>query len=121
MESLILTLRGIERSGALDARIRDMFERLQRCDDRLTSCHVTLMRDPAANPAAVEARIHLSVPGAQIHADSLGSQGAPHTDVFSALRDAYDSARRQLRDLKRDGTRSSLVDAVRKFTSRRRT
>jgi len=121
MESLILTLRGIERSGALDTRIREIFERLQRCNDRLISCHVTLVRDPAGDPAAVEAKIHLSVPGAQIHADSLDCRGEPHTDVFSALRDAYDSARRQLRDLKRDGTRSSFVDAVRKFTSRRTT
>jgi hypothetical protein len=58
---------------------------------------------------SVAAKIHVSVPGAQIHADSVNRDGVGHTDVFLALRDAYDSARRQLRDLQRDGRSGSVV------------
>lgn len=119
MESLILTLRGVERSGALESRVREMHQRLQRLNDRMTLCHVTIVRESAANPDAVVAKIHLSVPGAQIHAESGEAHGHAHTDVFLALRDAYDSARRQLRDLKRDSLKSSLIGAVRKLKPRR--
>ena len=97
-----------ERSGALESRVRELCERLRRCNDRITQCHVTVVGDPGSYSGGVEVRIHLSLPDAQIHADSLG--GAPHTDVFGALRDAYDSARDQLRNLKRDSSRSSLVN-----------
>jgi hypothetical protein len=42
------------------------------------------------------------VPGAQIHADSLHIDGAGHKDIYLALRDAFNNAKRQLQDLRRD-------------------
>jgi len=118
MQSLILTFRNIERSGAVEARIREMSERLRRCHDRITYCHVTVLGGLNEAVGTVAVKIHLSVPGAQVHADSVNPDGDRHTDVFLALRDAYDSARRQLRDLQRDGRRSSLVSVTGGSTSR---
>jgi len=112
MQSLILTFRGIERSGAVETRIREIGERLRRCNERITFCHVTVMGGLKESVETVAVKIHVSVPGAQIHADSVNPDGAGHTDVFLALRDAYDSARRQLQDLQRDGRRSKLVSAA---------
>jgi putative sigma-54 modulation protein len=111
MQSLVLTFHGIERSGAVEARIRGISARLRRCHDRITYCHVTVEGGLDQSVGTVAAKIHISVPGAQIHADSINPDGVRHTDVFLALRDAYDSARRQLRDLQRDGRKSSLVSA----------
>jgi ribosome-associated translation inhibitor RaiA len=119
MGSLILTLRGVERSGALESRVREIHERLQRCNERMTLCHVTIVRDAAQSPQLVQAKIHVSVPGAQIHADSGDHPAAAHSDVFAALRDAYSSARRQLRDIAKEGAKSSLVETVKKLTGRR--
>ena len=68
---LNVTFRRFERSGALEARICDIGERLQRCDRRITQCHISV----------------------------LG--GAAGDGSVSALRKAYEGARSQLRSLQR--------------------
>jgi hypothetical protein len=50
-------------------------------------------------------KIELSVPGAQIHADSLQADSSGHTSLFVAMRDAYDNARQQLGHLRHHRTR----------------
>jgi hypothetical protein len=67
-------------------------------------CHMTLegpnsRRDGGA-PYLV--KIDLTVPGAQIHADSLHVDGAGHKDIYLALRDAFNNAKRQLQALHRN-------------------
>jgi hypothetical protein len=109
---LNVTFRRFERSGALEARTREIGERLQRCDPRITQCHISVL-GAAAGDGSVSVRIHVSVPGAQIHADS-GNDGAPgHTDAFLALRKAYEGARSQLRSLQREGGKRGLLSGVR--------
>jgi hypothetical protein len=117
MQSLILTFRDIERTGALEAHIRDLAERLLRCDERITQCHVTLTGGVGTG-GVVAAKFHVSVPGAQIHAGGAHASRVGQHGAHLALRDAYDSARRQIRDLRRDGTQSSLVDAARNSLDR---
>ena len=124
MHSIIISFQGIERSGALEARMRELAERLRRCNERITLCRVTVAGrqghhgTPGHPGGVVEARIHLSVPGAQIHADSGRVDGVPLTDPYRALRAAYDNARRQMLDLERDGRSSSLVSAARDAMAR---
>ena len=115
MAAVTFTFRRIERTGALDARVREIAERLRRCDDRITQCHISVAAgsDDRIDDPSVAVKIHVSVPGAQVHAESVQPDGTRHTDVFLALRDAYDSALRQLRDLQRDGRKSSLLSGVR--------
>jgi putative sigma-54 modulation protein len=110
--TLTLTFRRIERSGTLVARAREIGERLRRSHDRISHCHITVLGASDDGVSGVAVKIHVSVPGAQIHADGVAPDGAQHQDVFMALRDAYESARRQLQDLRRDGTRSSLVNGA---------
>jgi len=110
--TLTLTFRHIERSGALEARAREFGERLRRSHDRISHCHITVLGESGDGGFAIGVKIHVSVPGAQIHADGVAPDGAQPQDVFIALRDAYESARRQLLDLRRDGTRSSLVSGA---------
>jgi hypothetical protein len=62
---LNVTFRRFERSGALEARICEIGERLQRCDRRITQCHISVLGG-AAGDGSVSVRIHVSVPGAQI-------------------------------------------------------
>jgi len=108
--ALSLTFRRIARSGALEARVREFGERLRRSHDRISYCHISVLGDAEGHGVAV--KIHVSVPGAQIHAHGVAADAANPQDVFVALRDAYESARRQLQDLRRDGTRSSLVSGA---------
>jgi len=99
-----ITFRHIDHSGALEDRARKLGSRLARFSERITQCHMTLegpgnRRDRGA-PYLV--KIDLTVPGAQIHADSLHADGAGHKDIYLALRDAFNNAKRQLQDLHRD-------------------
>jgi len=96
-----LTFRHIDHSGALEARARELGQRLQRCGERITQCHMTLegSRGDHNSGASFVVKIDLAVPGAQIHADGLQSDGAGHKDIYVALRDAFNNAKRQLREL----------------------
>ena len=104
-----ITFRHIDHSGALEDRARKLGSRLERFGKRIMQCHMTLegpgsCRDGGA-PYVV--KIDLAVPGAQIHADSLHVDGAGHEDIYLALRDAFNNAKRQLQDLHRDEFRSA--------------
>jgi ribosome-associated translation inhibitor RaiA len=102
-----LTFRNIERCGALEARALELGSRLQRFDKRLTQCHMTLegADGDAGNIASYVTKIELSVPGAQVHADSLHGDNTRHADIYLAMRDAFDDAKRQLSDLHRNRTK----------------
>jgi ribosome-associated translation inhibitor RaiA len=119
MQSLMVTFRGVERSGAVETRIREIGERLRRCHDRITHCHVSVVGGLDESGDTVAAKIHVSVPGAQIHAESINPRDVGNTDVFRALRGAFDNARRQLRDLQRDARTSRLAGASAGVAGRR--
>ena len=110
---LNVTFRRFERSGALDARIREVSERLRRCDPRITQCHISVL-GAAAGDGSVSVTIHVSVPGAEIHADGSNDGGPGHSDAFLALQKAYEGARSQLRSLQREGGgKGGLLSGVR--------
>ena len=98
-----LTFRCLPRSGALESSARDIGDRLQRRYSRITACHIVLEGDvnapgkPGAGPYRV--KIHLSVPGGQIHAESVRMSGEDQRET-NALHSAYDNAKRQLEKLK---------------------
>jgi hypothetical protein len=98
---LTLTFRHLPRSGALEASARDVGDRLQRLNDRMTACHIVFEGIPEASGSApFRVRIHMSVPGAQIHAESAQLLDEGRTAAHSPLRSAYENAKRQLAKLK---------------------
>lgn len=95
------TFRHLPRSGALEASARDICRRLQRLNDRMTACHIVFEGTPEASAdAPFRVKIHVSVPGAQIHAESTGQADTRQTAVHNPLRSAYENAKRQLAKLK---------------------
>lgn len=104
-----LTFRHLPRSGALEASARDVCSRLQRLNDGMTACHIVFEGAPeSAGGAPFRVKIHVSVPGAHIHAESVrqaeGAWAAPHP-----LRSAYENARRQLAKLKQSHDRPNFA------------
>ena len=99
-----ITFRHIDHSGALEDRARKLGSRLGRFSERIMQCRITLEGpgDRRDGGAPYLVKIDLTVPGAQIHADSLHADGAGHKDIYIALRDAFNNAKRQLQDLHRD-------------------
>jgi ribosome-associated translation inhibitor RaiA len=93
-----------DRSPALEARARELVERLYRFNERISACAVTVQGRPGSQlrGAPFVVKIELAVPGAQIHADSHHGPEIAHDDVYVALREAFENAKRQLQDLHRE-------------------
>jgi ribosomal subunit interface protein len=97
---LQITFRHLDSSAALEARIREHVERLERFHDRITGCHVVVEAPPAHRNkgAPFDVKIDVSVPGSEIAVRSRHAEREEHMDVYVALRDAFDSVRRLLQD-----------------------
>jgi hypothetical protein len=96
-----LTFRHLPRSGALESSARNVGNRLQQLHHGITACHIVLEGNAAAPPmtAPCSVKIHVSLPGAEIHAES--APGDSQAESGNALHSAYESAKRQLEKLKR--------------------
>jgi hypothetical protein len=90
----------LPRSGALEACAREVGGRLQRLNDRMTACHIAFEGTPeSAGGAPIRVKIHLSIPGAQIHAEGARQSEVGQAAIHRALRSAYENAKRQLEKL----------------------
>ena len=96
---LQITMHGIERSAALAADIRKHAGKLEQFHARITSCRVAVEETHRHHRQGREftVRIDLRVPGQTI-AVNLDH----HEDAHVAVRDAFDSARRQLEEAIRE-------------------
>lgn len=100
---LQITFRGMEPSAAVETRILERAEKLERFHDRITRCHViveTHRRKRQGN--LFDVRVDLTVPGGEIVASRAPSQDHAHEDVLVAVRDAFDAATRRLEDFARE-------------------
>lgn len=97
---LQITVRGMDRSDALDARIRDKVDELARFHPRITSCRVTLAESRLHHRQGrqFEVRIEVRAPG---HAEIVANRQHDE-DVYIALRDAFGAITRQLEDVVRE-------------------
>jgi cold shock CspA family protein len=91
-------------SAAVEARVREHVDRLERFHSRITGCHVVIEAPPAHRHkgAPFDVKIELTVPGGEIAVRSERAEHEAHMDVDVALRDAFDSARRRLQDYERE-------------------
>ncbi len=97
---LQLTFRHLDPSPAVEARVRELVEHLERFHDRITGCHVVIDAPPAhrSKGAPYDVKVDLVVPGGRIRVRSEHAEHPTHADVYVALRDAFDAAKRALRD-----------------------
>jgi ribosome-associated translation inhibitor RaiA len=95
---LRITFRHMAPSDAVRARIADLVGRQERLYGKITGCHVILEAPPGhqRNGAPFGVKIKLTLPGSEIHASSECTPSEGHDDVYVALRDAFDSVKRQL-------------------------
>jgi len=93
--------RRIVRSSALEDHAHALSSELRQIDERITQCQFTLekLADTGSVAESYMVKIELSLPGAQIQADSLNPDGSGHAALYPALRASYENARRQLQNL----------------------
>ena len=90
---LQITVRDMPHSDALDTRIRDSAAKLEEFHPNVTSCRVTIeeLHKHQHQGRHFQVIVDVRVPGREIVANR-----AHHEDVYVALRDAFDAAKRQL-------------------------
>jgi len=94
-----ITMRDIPASPALEAHIREKAAKLEEFHSHIMSCRVTVeeLGKHKHQGRQFRVRIDLRVPGKEIVANK-----DHHEDVYVALRDAFDAAKRQLEEVVRE-------------------
>jgi ribosomal subunit interface protein len=95
---LQITIRGIEHSEALETHIRDKANKLDEFFDRIMSCRVVVEVPHKHHQQGKQfnVRLDIGVPGSEIAVNRDHAE-----DVYVALRDAFDAAKRQIEDYAR--------------------
>ncbi len=109
---------GIEKSEALEAKVREKFVKLKKHFDRMSSCRVVLEAPQrnAAKAKVFHVKIEISVPGQKpIIVNQEREGGSAQTDLGLAIRDAFDSALRLV-----DDAAAKLASRAKSERSRRR-
>lgn len=93
---LQITVHGMEHSAALDAHIRDKALKLEEFYPRMIACHVTVDQPHRHHQQGgqLDVRIDIHLPGrAEVVVNRQHAE-----DVYVALRDAFDAAKRKLEE-----------------------
>jgi ribosomal subunit interface protein len=96
---LQITIRDVPRSEALEADIRDRVAKLEEFHPRIVSCRVTVEEVGRHHHQGKQFRVRIDVrvPGEEVVVNRDHSE-----DVYVALRDAFDAAKRQLEETVRE-------------------
>ena len=95
---LEIAFKNMEKSDAVEARIREKAEKkLERFAGRITSCRVVVEAPHRHQHQGncFDVRIDIHVPGEELVVTRESTDPA-HTDVYVAIRDAFDAVVRQL-------------------------
>jgi ribosome-associated translation inhibitor RaiA/cold shock CspA family protein len=111
---LQITFRHMDSSDAAAARIRERTAELERVFDRITSCRVVVeCRHPRHQQGNLfRVRVDLKVPGRELVVGRDPAAHQAHEDVYVAIRDTFDAARRLLEDHVRERRGDVKVHAV---------
>ncbi|MHC5022358.1 MAG: HPF/RaiA family ribosome-associated protein [Planctomycetota bacterium] len=98
-----VAFRGMKVSDAVEAACWEEAAKLERYFDRMTGCRVVIAEPHRQHRKGnlFEVRIDLTVPGGEIVVTREPPAHHADEDVFVALRDAFDTARRRLEDFAR--------------------
>ena len=100
---LQITFRGMEPSAAMEARIRELAERLDHFSTQIMRCQV-VVEAPHRHQrrgGLYEVHMHVTLPGGELAASREHRELHSHEDAYVALRDAFHAMRRQLEDYER--------------------
>lgn len=95
-----ITFRDIEASDAVEQKIRDRIERLERYVSEIISCRV-VVETPHRHKhkgKIYKVSIDISVPGDEIVVNRNPEDDHSHEDLYVTVRDAFQAAERQLKE-----------------------
>jgi cold shock CspA family protein/ribosome-associated translation inhibitor RaiA len=97
---LQIAFHNLKHSAAVEDTIRDKVDWLEEFCDRITGCRVVVEVPHQHHQRGnlYQVRIDLTVPGEEIAVNREPAEHTAYRDLDSALRDAFDTARRLLED-----------------------
>lgn len=100
---LQIAFRNIDLSPAIEARVRTAARKLARFHSRITSCRAVVAAPEKHHhrKRLFVVRLSLAVPGGTIWINRGSQLNLAHTDVYVAIRDAFNAAVRRLEDFVR--------------------
>ena len=101
---LRVTFRDMAPSSVVQERIHEKAAALEQFCEDITACHVVVEEHHRHHHQGrlFHVRIDLSVPGTILVVNREPHAHQAHQDVYVAIRDAFDAARRQLEDWVRE-------------------
>ena len=95
-----ISFRNVDPSEAVEANIRSKIDWLETFYDRIQSCRVVIEvpHRHRHQGRIYQVRLDLTVPGAEFVVNREAGLNGAHEDVYVAIRDAFDAARRRLED-----------------------
>ena len=100
---LQITFRHMDPSEAVESKIRERAEKLKKFYDRIMGCHVVVEAPHKHRHKGGLYWVHLdiTVPDGELVVNRNPRQRSSHEDVYVAIRDTFDAARRRLEDYAR--------------------
>lgn len=97
---LQIVFRNIEPSAAIEAKVRERADKLDKFFDRIISCRVVIEEHHRHHHQGniYHVRVDVKVPGDEIVVSREPPEHHAHEDVYVAIRDAFDAVRRRLED-----------------------
>ncbi len=97
---LNISFRNMDPSEAIEARIREKADKLERLYGRIVACDVVVEAPHRSHHKGklYDVRIAVSIPGYDVNVDRAGPKAHAHEDDYVAIRDAFAAAERQLED-----------------------
>lgn len=97
---LQVTFRNLEHSDFIEAAIKEKADKLEQFADKITSCRVVIEAPHKHHNKGViyRVKIDITLPGKEIVVNHHSDEHHAHEDVYVAIRDAFNAARRQLED-----------------------
>lgn len=95
-----ITFKGLDASGAVEERVNQLAARLITAHPEVSRCDVVVETPHRHHRAGRQfhVRIELGVPGRILAVSHDPGDDGAHEDVYVAIRDSFDAARRQADD-----------------------
>lgn len=100
---LQITFRGIPKSEAVEARIREKVSKLERFHSNIMSCRVAVEAEHKHHHQGnhYHIRVDITTPRKELVISREHHDNPAHEDIYVAIRDAFNAATRQLEDYAR--------------------
>ena len=98
-----ISFKNMDRSEAVEARVRERVDKLKRHFERIDFCRVVVEAPHRRHykGKAYHVRVVVGVPGQDVVISRDPGNNNAHVDVYVAVRDAFDAAERRLEDFAR--------------------